>query len=327
MSLLAVMIAVGNISLAQRSQADVMQFLEVPQLSRLVASGGQHAVSPAKTAANIFHNPGFLTDSIGGSVDLGITPVGDGIKYASGAYAHEIEGIGMVAAGLVYAGYGDFVRTDERGEEMGEFTANEVALYLTYSRRMTPWLILGGTLKPMMSKMDDETAIGIAMDLGARGSFCDDRLLAGLTIKNAGGIIKKYSGDSNRGKIPFDVKASVCYKAENAPFRFLLTLKDLAHWDLRTGREKLNAGDNLMRHLIWGLEFTPVKAFYVAFGYDQRKRRELTSTQVGGMAGISWGVGLKISNIEVQYAHNRYHIAGSLNSITLSTNWRRIAGR
>ena len=41
------------------------------------------------------------------------------------------------------------------------------------------------------------------------------------------------------------------------------------------------------------------------------------------MAGFAWGAGLNVAKISVQYAHNRYHEAGSLNSITLSTNWRR----
>ncbi len=325
------MLSVGLLSLlgcnAQRKPADIMQFLDVPQLSRLVSTGGLHATSPVATAAGTFHNPAVVSDSISGSVDLGIAPVADGIKYISAATAHNVKGLGTFALGIQFAGYGDFVRTDEEGNELGSFGARETAFYLTYCRRMAPCLMLGATLKPMFSTMDNETAIGLALDIGADISGADGRLKAGLVFRNAGGIIKNYSGDESHSKIPFDIRTTVCYKAENAPFRILFTLKDLTKWDLRTSSKKLNGVDNFFRHTIWGLEFTPVKSFYFGLGYDQRRRRELRSSQTGGMAGISWGLGLKISNIEVQYAHNRYHVAGSLNSITLSTNWRRLSGR
>lgn len=313
---------------AQTRSGATMNFLDVPQATRLVGMGGLH-VSPGVSGASlVFHNPSAVADSIAGDISLGVTPVTEGIKYANVAYAHKVDRVGCFTVGLLYAGYGNFIRTDETGAELGQFTANEGALYLSYVRSLAPWLRLGATFKPIYSKMADYTAFALAMDMGATVSFADGRFNAAVTISNAGAVVKRYSDDDDSKPLPFDVKAGLSYKPLHAPFRILLTVKDLAQWDLSPMQDKsLNVGDNILRHVLVGLEFVPVKAFYFSMGYDHRRRRELTDSDAGGMAGFAWGAGLHVAKIDIQYAHCRYHVAGSLNSITLATNWRRWAKR
>ncbi len=300
-----------------------MEFLDVPQVTRLIGSGGMHATTGVSTPSMVFHNPAAVADTVSGTVSLTISPVTEGIKYASGAYTFTLNNIGCLTGGLLYAGYGDFTRTDEQGNEMGQFTANEGALYLSYSREMAPWLRLGATFKPIYSKMADYSSFALAMDFGADFSFADGRLKTALSIRNIGAVVKKYSEEDTRSSLPADIKIGFAYKAEHAPFRIMITLKDLTDWDIAANGKKLNVGDNILRHTLIGLEFTPVKAFYFAFGYDQRTRRDQISSESGGMAGFSWGAGLHVAKIDIQYSHSRYHSAGSLNSITLATNWRK----
>ena len=323
---IAVFVAAATFSasaLAQTRSGGTMAFLDVPQVTRLVGAGGLHATGCETSPSMVFHNPACVNDTSSGVIGLTVTPVADGIKYASTAYSHNIDRLGTLTAGLLYVGYGDFTRTDEEGEELGRFTANEGALYLSLSKQMAPWLTLGATFKPIFSKLADYTSFAMAMDFGANVVKADGRLSIGLTLSNAGAIVKRYSNDDTRKPLPTDLRIGLAYKAEHAPFRFLLTLKDLTEWDLTTSGRKNSFGDNLLRHTLIGLEFAPVRAFYLTFGYDHRRRKELTDDDAGGMAGFAWGAGLNVAKISVQYAHNRYHEAGSLNSITLSTNWRR----
>lgn len=309
--------------LAQTRSGATMEFLDVPQVTRLVGSGGMHVAAVCNSSAMLFHNPAGVTDTTSGYISLSISPVAEGIKYASAAYTQNIGNQTALSAGILYAGYGDFTRTDEQGNEIGTFTANEGALYLSVSKTMAPWLRLGATLKPIYSKLADYTSFALAMDFGADLSFADGRLKTALAIRNIGAVVKRYSDDDAKKPLPADVKITFAYKTEHAPFRILVTLKDLTEWDLSPKNKKLDFGDNLLRHTLLGLEFTPVRAFYFAFGYDQRKRRELTDADAGGAAGFSWGMGLHIAKIDIQYSHSRYHVAGSLNSITLATNWRK----
>lgn len=300
-----------------------MEFLDVPQVTRLAGDGGMHVANGETCPAMVFHNPACVADSASGIVGLTVAPVVDGIFYASTAYSYHLQNVGTLTAGLLYANYGDFERTDIEGTEQGTFKAQETALYLSISKNMAPWLSLGATVKPVFSRMAENTAVAIAMDLGADLNFADGRMKVGAVVRNAGAVVKRYTPDDTRKSLPLDVKVSFTYKPEHAPFRVLLTAKDLTDWDLSTSGKKIDAGDNIMRHLLLGLEFVPFKAFYCSVGYDQRKRREMTDSEAGGMAGITWGAGLNIAKISIQYSHSRYHEAGSLNSITLSTNWRK----
>ncbi|MGN0028829.1 MAG: type IX secretion system protein PorQ [Marinilabiliaceae bacterium] len=309
--------------LSQTRDGASMEFLDVPQVTRLAGSGGMHVAGGEACPAMVFHNPACVVDTASGIVGLTVSPVTEGIVYASTAYSYEIRGVGTLTAGLIYASYGEFDRTDAEGTDIGTFKAHESAVYLSFSRRMAPWLNLGATVKPSFGRMADNTSFALSMDLGANLTFAENRLQIGAVVRNAGAVVKKYTPDDTRRTLPTDVKMTLAYKAEHAPFRFLLTLKDLTDWDLSVSGTKINVGDNILRHTLVGLEFTPMKAFYFSVGYDQRKRRELTDSEAGGMAGISWGTGLSIAKISIQYAHNRYHEAGSLNSITISTNWRR----
>ncbi len=312
-----------NLSHSQTRTGAAMAFLDVPQATRLVGAGGMHATTGVSSPTMVFHNPASVADTISGTISLSIAPVTESIKYASAAYTHDVAHIGTFTAGIIYAGYGNFVGADDQGVETGTFTANEGALYLSMSKEMAPWLRLGATFKPIYSKMADYTSFALAMDFGADLTFADGRLKSALVIRNAGAVVKKYTSDATNRPLPIDVKLGFAYKASHAPFRFIVTLKDLTQWDLSVNNKKLSAGDNILRHFLIGIEFTPVKAFYVNMGYDHRRRRELTDANAGGMAGFSWGAGLHVAKIDIQYSHSRYHAAGSLNSITLATNWRK----
>ena len=243
-----------------------MPFLDEPPATRLVATGGMHVESGVPTAAMLFHNPGMLADSLNGCVDLNISPIADGMKYASVAYVHSVDGVGNLALGVQYAGYGTFDETDEEGNDLGSFRASDAAFYLTYNRQLAPGLHLGATFKPIVSRIADRGAFGLAFDMGGTLVRKDGRLVAGLAFRNAGVVAKRYSEAEERDALDFDIMASLSYKAENAPFRLQLTLKDLTQWQLSNNDTKLNFADNLMRHLLLGFEFTPVKAFYFGFG-------------------------------------------------------------
>jgi hypothetical protein len=75
-----------------------------------------------------------------------------------------------------------------------------------------------------------------------------------------------------------------------------------------------------MKHINFGLEFTPGKVFYLNMGYNYKRREELKLADKPGMVGFSWGCGLKIHMVHVSFGRARYHLAGVTNHLTININ-------
>ena len=78
--------------------------------------------------------------------------------------------------------------------------------------------------------------------------------------------------------------------------------------------------DNFMRHIIIGGEFQFGKAFNMGFAYNYHRRAELALQSKGGLSGFSFGFGLKINRIGIQYGMGKYTNAGAANHLTLNIN-------
>ena len=302
-----------------RSGDHVYDFLEMPQSAHATALGGTQVAMNTYDISQIFQNPASITDTAHNNIALNITPYTSGIKYGTAAYAYHLENIGTVAFGLQFINYGSFDWIDENNVDMGTFNASEYAFYLTYSKVLTPQITLAATVKPIISKFETYNSFGIAMDLGAMYRSKNRRFTAAATIKNFGSQISTYDGKHE--SLPTDIKMGLSYQPEHAPFRISLTLKDLTKWDLSTDSDnKISFADNALRHAIIGFELVPFKNFYVGMGYNHRIRKEMVTSDKKGSAGLSWGFGLKIYKFNIAYGSARYHLGGSSNSISISTN-------
>ena len=78
--------------------------------------------------------------------------------------------------------------------------------------------------------------------------------------------------------------------------------------------------ENVMRHLIFGLEFTPIKSFTFRVGYNYQRRKELQIPSKVSTVGFSWGFGLRIYKFQFSYGRATYHLAGASNHFSISTN-------
>ncbi len=319
------MLAVVHTSKAQSQSGNVFEFLDMPTTSRMVALGGSHAVLGADDINFVVHNPAALRDTLHRSIGLNFTPLKAGIKAGSVAYAQHIDKLnGIVSATVQYINYGTFDETSEDGTEMGTFSAQEVALYLTYSRSFSTQFTLAATLKPIFSRLAEYGSVGLAMDMGAFYRSVNKRFVAGVVIRNVGAQIKRFDDAESNEHLYTDMRIGFAYKAEHAPFRLTMTMKDLFHWNLSVNsNNNISFGDNLLRHIILGVEFIPSDKVFAAIGYNHRIRKENRDSSVGGAAGISWGLGFRIAKIDIAYAMGKYHTAGAANSITLSTNINR----
>jgi hypothetical protein len=312
---------------SQTGGDNVYEFLNLTHSAYVSATGGAN-VSVFNNDLNLaWHNPGLLNSEMDKSLTLDYVNYFAGINYGMAMYSRSFQGIGNFGTGITYLNYGSFTEADESGNITGSFTASEYAFSLMYSRSFDSLFTIGATLIPVLSHLEKYTSFGMALDLGASYHSRNNLFSAGIVLKNIGKELTTYAGEEKL-PLPFEIQAGVSQKLAHAPFRMSLTLRHLEKFDLtyqyytpQSATEQAPAdpgfGENLLRHMIFGLELVPHKNFYLAGGYNYQRRSELKVDARGSSVGLSWGFGIRTSVIDIEFGRATYHLAGASNHMTL----------
>jgi hypothetical protein len=337
--ILFISIAFCLMASAQIGGTYTYSFLNQTNSARVASLGGKVVSLPEDDLNLPFHNPALLSPDMSDNMLLNYVGYFAGIKYGYASYAKSYKTIGNFAVGLHYIDYGDFTYADVNGIRDGEFGASEYALNMIYSRKIDSFIRVGITVKPIYSSFEKYNSIGIATDLGIEYFNPAKLFSAGLVLKNIGTQITTYYGSAGREPLPFEIQAGISQKLAYAPFRFSILLQHMQKWDLSyestldnnnlfdplsgEGNEKSGIdkfADNMMRHVILGMEFLPTDNFYVSLGYNYLRRQELKISTRPAMVGFSWGFGLKVSKFHLSYGRASYSLAGASNHFSISTN-------
>jgi len=311
-------------------------FLRLTNSARVAALGGK-AVSIWDDDLNLpFHNPALLNPGMSKHLVLNYVNYFTDVNYGYVSYAEQFNKLGTVAAGIHYINYGDFIAADRYGNITGEFTASEIAVNLIWARPIDSLFRFGVNLKPVYSVMETYRSLGIAADIGLIYVSRDSLFSAGLTMKNIGTQITTYHSNQKE-PLPFEIEFGISQKLEHAPFRFILVAHNLQRFDLSYENDVYNIdpftgqpiqenrleefADKMMRHVILGVEFMPMEAFHLRFGYNYLRREELKIDTRVAMVGFSWGFGLKISGMRLDFGRASYHLAGATSQFSLSTDF------
>lgn len=324
---------------AQIGGEGVYDFIAIPTSPRAAALGGSGmAINDGDiTLAN--DNPALLTKDIDGKFALEYVNYMSDINMGYTSYAKNYERIGMIGVGLQYLSGGNLTRADELGYTYGDFSVNEFALNISYAKVLDSSFTLGATVKPVYSNLDIYNSFGILMDVGAAYTTKNKLITTSLLFKNMGSQIVTYNGDYEG--VPFDIQLGVSTRLAHAPFRISIVMHSLNHPKLTYKNENEvepsnteitddvsyttdNFNDsfleNVMRHMIFGVEFVPGKNFFVRGGFNYQRRQELKLSSKPGMVGFSWGFGFRIKKLHLSYANARYHNAGVSNQFAITRN-------
>lgn len=318
---------------------NVYEFLNLTH-SGLVSSTGGSNVSLNDGNLNLsYHNPALLTSGMNKNIALNYVNYFAGVNYGLAMYSQSFSGIGNFAAGITYLNYGSFTGADPSGVITGTFTASEYALSLIYSREIDTLFSAGINFKPVLSHLEKYTSFGFAFDLGAAYHNRTGLFSAGVVIKNIGLQVTKYAGEE-RQKLPFEIQAGVSQKLAHAPFRFSFTLRHLEKFDLTHDYDQndtievktnfLQSSEfleNMMRHLVVGIELIPHRNFYLSTGFNYQRRRELQVDSSISTVGFSWGFGINTSLLNIEFGRATYHLAGSSSHVSLILKTDRIYNR
>ncbi|WP_430816940.1 type IX secretion system protein PorQ [Carboxylicivirga sp. RSCT41] len=324
------LLSIGQRTEAQQAGSNTYDFLNLTNSARVGALGGNQVGMHINDVSLVFHNPANLSPELHHSLTFNYVPYVADIKMTYAGYAHTVEGTGTFGVSIHAINYGSFDRADVDGTLNGTFSAAEYAINLSYSKMLSPKLRAGISVKPIISNLEQYNSFGLAADLGVLYHSENKLFSAGVTLKNIGSQLSTYNDTYE--SLPTDLQIGISKKLAHAPFRLSLTAQDLFDWNMKydvqdgNGDDVTDAGndgnslDQIMRHMIFGVELVPSDNFYVAVGYNHRRRQELGISEKMSTTGFSWGFGFRVYKFHFAYGSARYHLAGSSNHFSISTN-------
>lgn len=281
-------------------------------------------------------NPAQLSAELDNQLTLSYVSFFADIQYAFVNYSWHYDGIGTFGVGLQQVDYGSFIDADQTGLITGSFKGSDMAFYLSYARSINNLFSVGVNLKSLYSHLEQYTSFGMVLDVGASYKSRDSLFSAAIVARNIGSMIKPYTPHTWE-PMPFEILVGASQKLKHAPFRFVATFQQLQTTELFYKRKSTTSslfgddeanksslvsdiGNEILSHLIIGVEFVPIKNFYIRGGYNFQRRNEMKVLERVSTVGISWGVGVKIKRFYINYSRATYHLAGGSNHFSIGTN-------
>lgn len=286
----------------ERAGQSGWQFLKINGDARQAALGGAYTAISNGDASSVFGNPASLSDVKNIDVQINVLQWVADIDHQSVALAYNLGDIGVIGASISLLDYGDIPETIN--ESLGTsatvptvtgrmFTANDIATGLSYAKKITDNLSVGGNIRWMQQQIAEHTMTNWSLDFGTMYYTGFRSLRVAITARNFGpdsrfgGWSEQFQTESDNVRMPLDFRAGIAMDfldGEGSPH--LLTF--LAEGDHpNDGREKF--------HL--GASYAFDKVFFIRFGY--KLNYDVQKFTFG--AGITYPVGDVIGTINYAY--------------------------
>jgi hypothetical protein len=331
---------------AQISSLHTFEFLNLPASARVASLGGTHLAVKDNDVNLAYQNPSVLNSSMHNQLAFNIASYLADVNYGYVAYARDYAKYGTFDAGIHYINYGEFQSANVNSDITGTFRAAEYNFNLGwgkplnnlsglgFSSRFDSLFSIGVNLKTIYSHLEQYSAVGIAADIATTFHHKPSEFTAVLLIKNYGTQLKSYR-EGHKEPLPFEIQMAFSKKFAKAPLRFSVTARHLEVYDLSyfdstkvlidpiTNQKTLpinSTFENVMRHLIFGAELLLTKNFNIRAGFNYQRRSELEVSTRTSVIGFSGGFGLRISKFHISYGIASYHLAGTSNTFSITTN-------
>ena len=278
-ALLATVLVVGPAAARAEDGSAGLAFLKLGAGARAIGVGGAY-VAVGGDASSIYWNPAGTVDVDNIDVVLmhGEWFLGVRYDFVGGVLSDGERAYGVAMTGL----YMDDLERREgpTADPIGHFGVFDFALSGTYAQRLTDYLAVGGGLKYISEKIDDEVASGYAVDMGATYRVpVVPGLTAGLAVQNLGPRMKFIEDE-------FDLP--VTYRLGAA------IETPVTNWK----SDLMIVGDAVVPHhgdtkLHFGIELEYSKMLALRFGYRSGWDNQ----------NVSVGLGAKVRNFRLDYAY------------------------
>lgn len=217
------------------------------------------------------------------------------MNYEFVGYAQPLSNGLAIGGSLVMLQSGDMEKRSDTREKLGTFSATDTCGTLALAKKVQDNVSLGGSVKFISQKIDDESATGVAVDLGALVKTSIDNLNVGLAVRNLGPQMKFISEGYD---LPLTLAAGINYSLAKANLT-----SDINYYD-----SKVTVGV--------GMEYQVINALVLDLGYKAGK-----DNQLGGLSGLSAGLGFNINKINLSYAWVPYGELSDTHRISLGVKF------
>ena len=290
-------------TLAQESQT-VYNFLRLPVSAHVAALGGENTTINDDDASLVYHNPALAGNVSDRSLSLNMMTYMEGAVTASAGYLRAIGERGTWAVGAQFMNYGTMKEVNQYGEQTGDFSAKDIAISGTFAYALTNHISGGITAKAVTSYIGQYNSLAMGVDLGLNYYDAEEQCSVSAVARNLGGQLKAYEDDFER--MPLDLQLGVTKRLVGSPLRISASLVRLNDWQYGIGH-----------HLVVGADVLLSDQFYVAFGYNALRAKEMKLADDEGSrnhgAGLSIGTGMTLQRLKLHVAYAKYHVTtGSL---------------
>jgi hypothetical protein len=318
---------------AQAGGNNTWEFLNLVNSARIASLGGRNISLRDGDLNMVFNNPALLDSTMSNHLVVNYVNYFTDINIGYVSWAHHHSKFGSFAAGIHYINYGKFIGADPNGIITGEFTASENSLNLSWALALDSLFHAGFTVKGIYSSFENYSSSGIALDAGVNYFNPEQLFSASVVMKNLGTQITTFYRGGEREPLPFELQLGLSKQLTHAPFRISLVYQHLQDVNLNMNKKSASPagpvsvpgkieqiGAELFRHLIVGVEFIPVKSFTLQTGFNSLRRHELKIDERVSTVGFSWGFGMQVNRFRLNFGQSRYHLAGSSNHFSISTD-------
>lgn len=313
-------------------------FLRLPIPARTAALGGNTIGIKDDDITLVNQNPASLNKGMSNQLSFSYVNYISDINLLHVAYAKSFDSIGHFEMGLQQVSYGSFKETDEYGAELGNFRANDLNFNIAYAYDSDTNFTFGINVKTIYSKYYVYSSLANAIDGGLTYRNQKKKFVASVVFSNIGVQWRSYTKDVKEA-LPMYFNFGLSKKLAKAPLRLIFNYENINKWDLtysdpnnpkptvdpftkepiKESKFRKN-GDKLLRHMVFAAEINLSKTMFLRVGYNYRRLKEMQLPDKSGMVGMSMGFGFKVSKFQFSYAFAKYHAAGNVNHITVTTN-------
>jgi len=229
------------------------------------------------------------------------------IDFQSGylGYVRAIDDLSSFGVSIQYQDYGSFDRLDEFGENLGTFGAFDMALGLTYSKRINKEFSIGLTGKLIMAKIDSLTSDGMAMDIGGLYRFTDGRTSIGLALKNLGTELKGFS-KSHKDPLPFLFDGGFSHNLRGMPL---------------TVNADITVPTDSDTYLSVGGQWDSLTPLFLRLGWTSKGKDYKTGSDKDNLGGLAAGFGYYFQDYQIDYSYSSFADLGNVHRVSIGVDF------